>query len=443
MRIGRRLCVTFLEWNPHMAHAARDNESNASVLKHSFEAESVPFFDLARQSRPLREKIVKALARVCDSGQFVLGPECGQLEESLAEYCQVKHAVACASGSDALLLALMACGIEPADEVLLPSYTFFATAGAVWRLGARPVFVDIDPATYCIDPKVVESHITARTRAIIPVHLYGQCANMRELSDIARQHDLALIEDAAQAIGSEYEGKRAGTLGDVGCFSFYPTKNLGGFGDGGFMTTNDDEIAKQLKMLRVHGETKQYHHQIVGFNSRLDSFQAAVLNAKLPHLEHWITRRQANARYYDRLFREHGLHEVIGLPHVAENRRHVWNQYVVRVPGGQRDALREFLAGQNVGTAIYYPVPMHEQPCFATLGYELGRLPETEAAARETLALPIFPELTAHEQQRVVTEIASFYGAQKRPTTGYAIRPPKFLSKRNSTHDSEVRAPRE
>lgn len=427
-----------------MSNAARNNGSKSSESKpSSFEIQSVPFFDLSRQSKPLHGKIVKALTRVCDSGQFVLGPECLKLEQSLSEYCQSKHAVACASGSDALLLALMACGVEPADEVLMPSYTFFATAGAVWRLGARPVFVDIDPATYCIDPKVIESHITARTRAIIPVHLYGQCADMRAINNIARQHDLAVIEDAAQAIGAEFEGRRAGSLGDVGCFSFYPTKNLGAYGDGGFLTTEDDEMNKCLTMLRVHGETKQYHHQLVGFNSRLDSFQSAVLNAKLPHLEHWITRRQANARYYDRLFHEGGLHEVIGLPQVAESRRHVWNQYVVRVHDGQRDALKEHLAQQNVGTAIYYPVPMHEQPCFASLEYQLGNLPETEAAARETLALPIFPELTAHEQQRVVTEIAAFFGVGQRPAGGHGIKAPKFLSKPANASHSEIRSPRE
>ncbi len=425
-----------------MANVARHDESNETVKKAAFEIDSVPFFDLARQSRPLREKIIRSLARVCDSGQFVLGPECVRLEESLAEYCQVKHAVACASGSDALLLALMACGVESGDEVLLPSYTFFATAGAVWRLGARPVFVDIDPATYCIDPKTVESLITSRTKAILPVHLYGQCADMHALTDIARQHDLKVIEDAAQAIGGELDGHRAGSLGDVGCFSFYPTKNLGSFGDGGFMTTNDDELNQQLKMLRVHGETKQYHHQIVGFNSRLDAFQAAVLNAKLPHLEHWITRRQANARYYDRLFHEGGLHEFITLPEVVDGRRHVWNQYVIRVPNGRRDALREHLAQENVGTQIYYPVPMHEQPCFTSLGYELGRLPRTEAAARETVALPIFPELTAHEQQLVVAKIATFFEMSQRPKGGHAIRPPKFLSAKSRTSNSEVRAPR-
>ncbi len=442
MTIDSRAGVTPLEWIPHMANVVRDNESNASVTK-TPETQAVPFFDLARQSRPLRQKIVTALARVCDSGQFVLGPECAQLEESLAEYCQAKHAVVCASGSDALLLALMGCGVESGDEVLLPSYTFFATAGAVWRLGARPVFVDINPRTYCIDPEIAESLITSRTKAILPVHLYGQCADMQTLTDIARRHELKVIEDAAQAIGSELQGRRAGTLGDVGCFSFYPTKNLGSFGDGGFMTTEDDELCQRLKMLRVHGETKQYHHQIVGFNSRLDSFQAAVLNAKLPHLEHWITRRQANARYYDRLFREGGLHEFITLPEVADERRHVWNQYIIRVPNGRRDALRKHLTQQNIGTQIYYPVPMHEQPCFASLGYELGRLPETESAARETVALPIFPELTAHEQQQVVAQIATFFESSKRPTGGHAIRAPKFLSTKTGASNREVRSLRE
>ncbi|MGD9721050.1 MAG: DegT/DnrJ/EryC1/StrS family aminotransferase [Pirellulales bacterium] len=369
----------------------------------------VPLLDVSRQYHAIRDDVAKALARVCDSGRFILGPDCEELERRLAEYCQVSHAVGCASGSDALVLALMALGVGPGDEVLMPSYTFFATASAAWRLGAKPVFVDIDPVTYNIDPNKVEVLISPATKAILPVHLYGQCADMRALETIARTHKVPLVEDACQAIGAEFAGRRAGSCSAIGCFSFYPTKNLGGYGDGGLLTTHDAALAEQLRLLRGHGMQPRYYHQVVGVNSRLDSLQAAVLNVKLPHLDRWTTDRQTNAQRYHELFAANRLEHLLGLPHTAPGRRHVWNQYIIRVPDGRRDALRAYLAERKIGTEIYYPVPLHLQACFAALGYEQGSLPESERAAHETLALPIFPELTAAEQQVVVREIAAYW----------------------------------
>jgi len=385
----------------------------------------VPLFDTQRQHAELRDELLAALTRVCDSGRFILGPDCADLEKSLAAYCRVPHALGCASGSDALLLALMACDVGPGDEVIMPSYTFFATAGAAWRLGARPVFVDIDPLTYNIAPALIEAAVTPRSKAIIPVHLYGQCAEMAPIMALAKKHRLTVIEDACQAIGAEYDGQRAGAIGDIGCFSFYPTKNLGGAGDGGLLTCKSNDLADKLRILRVHGERQRYHHQLVGFNSRLDSLQAASLNVKLPHLDRWTARRAANAARYHELFERAGLHEQIQLPNEAPRGRHVWNQYVIRVPGGRRDALREHLTARKIGTQIYYPVPLHLQECFASLGIGPGSLPETERAAKETLALPIFPELTVEEQHAVVAAIASFYHADA--TTRLAPPRPKFL----------------
>lgn len=393
----------------------------------------VPLLDVNRQYQPLKQELLAAITRVCDSGRFVLGPDCEQLETSLAAYCQTKYAVACASGSDALLLALMAYDIGPGDEVLLPSYTFFATAGAVWRLGARPVFVDLIPETYNLDPAHAERLITSATRAIIPVHLYGQCADMDAIMQMARKHQLAVIEDAAQAIGAEYHGRRAGSIGDIGCISFYPTKNLGGFGDGGAMTTNSAALADKLRLLRGHGMQPRYYHQVVGVNSRLDTLQAAVLNVKLPHLDHWSAQRAANADRYAQLFHAAGLDRVLGLPKAQPNHTHVWNQYIVRVPNGHRDALREYLSQQKIGTEIYYPVPMHMQQCFASLGYQPQDLPHSQRAATETIALPIFPELTAAEQQTVVNAIASFMKMQTAETTGNAVPAPKSVVRAANT----------
>jgi dTDP-4-amino-4,6-dideoxygalactose transaminase len=393
---------------------------------------AVPLLDVGRQYDALAEELNAALVRVCQSGRFVLGPDCQQLEQALAQYCRVKHAIACASGSDALLLALMAAEVGPGDEVLVPSYTFFATASAVARLGARPVFVDIDPATYNLDPTRLARAIGPKTKAIVPVHLYGQCVDMDAVLDVARRHDLAVIEDAAQAIGAEYLGRRAGGIGDIGCLSFYPTKNLGAFGDGGLVTTNRDDLAEKLRLLRVHGMQPRYHHHVMGINSRLDTLQAAVLNVKLPHLDRWTARRQEHAAHYTRLFTETGLNGVLGLPRAEPHRRHVWNQYVVRVGHGRRDALREHLTARQIGTEIYYPIPLHLQPCFAYLGGRPGSLPQTERAAAETLALPMYAELTLGEQETVVREIADFFGPR------HGVEGPKFLRS-----GATARSPRE
>lgn len=371
---------------------------------------SVPLLDVHRQYDELRDDIRSALDRVCESGRFILGPECTALEQEVAAYCQTAHAVGCASGSDALLLALLALDVGPGDEVILPSYTFFATASAVWRVGAKVVFADVDPATFNVDPRHVTALVTPRTKAIVPVHLFGQCADMTALNQIARQFGLYVIEDAAQAIGAEYRGKRAGSIGHVAALSFYPTKNLGGFGDGGMLTTNDEALAARLRLFGAHGMSPRYYHQVVGVNSRLDSLQACVLRVKLPHLERWTEARVANAARYGELFGERGL-DGVQLPTTANDRRHVWNQFVIRVEDGRRDALRQHLSENGVGTEIYYPVPLHLQECFQAIGCREGSLPHTEQAALETLALPIFPELTAAEQRRVVDRIADFFAA--------------------------------
>jgi len=387
------------------------------------QCQAVPFLDLAKQHTALREDVLAALGRVWDSGAFVLGPEVARLEEQIAQYCQTRHAIGCASGSDALLLALMAYDVGPGDEVILPSFTFFATASAITRLGARPMFADIEPDSFNIDPAEVQRLISPRTKAILPVHLFGQCARMDQIMQIAQARNLPVIEDLAQSIGAEWEGRRAGSIGHIGCISFYPTKNLGGAGDGGMMTTNDDRLADRLRLLRVHGMRPRYFHRIVGINSRLDSFQAAVLNVKMPYLDRWTAQRQANAQRYQELFAAAGLNDIIRLPVALPQTRHVWNQYVIRVPGAQRDALREYLAKANIGTEIYYPLGLHQQECFAYLGYGPVDLPNTTQVAREVLALPIFPELTLAQQQRVVECIAEFYRCQRRRP----VPAPKFL----------------
>jgi dTDP-4-amino-4,6-dideoxygalactose transaminase len=398
-----------------MSVAPSQHSASPALFPHATAAVAgVPLLDINRQYQTVRREITAAITRVCESGRFVLGPDCEQLETSLARYCQAPYAVACASGSDALLLALMALGVGPGDEVLMPSYTFFATASAAWRLGAKPVFVDIEPATFNMDPKLLEARITKSTKALIPVHLYGQCADMKAISSIAERHHVPVVEDAAQAIGAEFDGRRAGSLGQIGCLSFYPTKNLGGFGDGGMLTTTDAKLAQRLRLLRAHGMEPRYYHQAVGINSRLDTLQAAVLAVKLPHLEDWTAARQANAERYGELFSACGLDRVLRLPQVALRCRHVWNQYVIRVPHGARDALRTHLGAQKIGTEIYYPVPLHLQECFQLLGYGVGSLPESERAAHETLALPIFPELTADEQQTVVRAIRAFFDKSQR-----------------------------
>ena len=384
--------------------------TNASVSSVADPKMNVPLLDLKEQNAALRPEIEAALARVLDSNGFILGGEVAALEKELAEYCGVKHAIGCASGSDAILLALMAADVGPGDEVITTPYSFFATVSSITRLGATPVFVDIEPGTYNIDPARMEAAITERTKAIEPVHLYGQCADMEAINSIARDRGIAVVEDAAQAIGAEENGTRAGAMGDIGCFSFYPSKNLGGMGDGGFVTTNDDALAKKLTALRVHGAEERYYHKYVGVNSRLDGFQGAVLRVKLPHLDRWTDARQANAERYRQLFTDAGLTEHIGLPFVRQNCRHIYNQYVVRVPG-KRDELRSYLTEHGVGTDIYYPVPLHLQECFAYLGYKRGDMPESERAAEETLALPIYPELQPEQQEHVVATIADLFNS--------------------------------
>jgi dTDP-4-amino-4,6-dideoxygalactose transaminase len=368
----------------------------------------VPLLDLAEQNNALRSEIEAALGRVLDTNAFILGDEVKALEKELAEYCGTKYAIACASGSDALLLALMAVGVEAGDEVVTTPYSFFATVSAVTRLGAKPVFVDIDPETFNFDVSQVENAITERTKAIQPVHLYGQCAEMASLNKIAARHGIPVVEDAAQAIGAEENGGRAGAMSEIGCFSFYPSKNLGGMGDGGFMTTDDDELARELFALRVHGSEERYYHKWVGLNSRLDGFQGAILRVKLPHLDTWSNKRKENADRYRRLFTDAGLAEQVVSPFERANGRHIYNQFVIRVPG-KRDALRKFLAANDIGTDIYYPVPLHLQECFEYLGYREGDFPESERAARESLALPIFPELRVEQQEYVVQRIGEFF----------------------------------
>ncbi len=374
---------------------------------------SVPLLDVNRANKPLREATLTAITKVCDSGRFLYGPDVKELEEAIAAVCETEHAVGCASGSDALLLSLMAFDIGPGDEVIAPSFTFFATASAVWRLGAKVVFVDIDPQTFNLAPEAVEAAITPATKAIIPVHLFGQCADMDAICDIATRNGLKVIEDAAQSIGAEHRGRPAGSMGDVGCFSFYPTKNLGGYGDGGMITTNDGDLATKLRQLAAHGMNPRYHHGIVGINSRLDTIQAAVLQVKLSRLGWWTRQRRANANRYHELLASAGLDSCLGLPEEVSNRFHVWNQYTIRVPNGRRDTLRSRLAEMNIGTEIYYPVPLHQQECFSSLGYQTGSLPVTEQAAKEVLSLPIFPELTDEEQQLVVQGISEIVSSQQ------------------------------
>ncbi len=369
---------------------------------------AVPLCDLQTQYRKLESRILAAISQVLASGQVILGTEVAALEEELAAYCGAAHGIGCASGTDALSLALHALGIGPGDEVILPPFTFFASAGSVCRAGARPVFVDIDPITYNLDPLQVETKITRRTRAIMAVHLYGQCADMEALWPVAERHDLPIIEDAAQAIGAEYSGKRAGSLGSIGCFSFYPSKNRGAYGDAGLCVTSDPDLAGRMKCLRVHGMEPKYYHRHIGWNARLDAVQAAILRVKLPHLEEWTEQRQAAAMRYDALIEENHLTGFLTRPARARNRRHVFNQYVVRVGDALRDALVKHLKADGIACEIYYPVPLHLQDCLAYLGYGKGDFPASEEASRSVLALPIFPEITAEQQRRVVGSCAAF-----------------------------------
>ena len=372
----------------------------------------VPLLDLRRQYGTIKQEIDGAISEVVESQGFKLGPKVAEFEGLIAEYCGTKRAVGVASGSDALLLALMACGVGRDDEVITTPYTFFATGGAIARLGAVPVFVDIDPATYNIDPSGIEAAITKRTKAVMPVHLYGQCADMDPIVEVAGKHGIVVIEDAAQAIGSEYKGRRAGSLGDIGCFSFFPSKNLGGYGDGGMITTNDDAVADLLVSLREHGqtlkdggETKQYHHWTIGVNSRLDALQAAILTVKFRQLDVWSDGRARNADYYSGRF----AGSAVTPPHREEWNRHIYNQYIIRV--AERDGLLAHLRGEGIGCALYYPVPLHLQECFASLGRGEGDLPESEKAARETLSIPVFALLTEDERDHVAATILDYVAA--------------------------------
>lgn len=368
----------------------------------------VPLLDLKIQNEALRPEIDEAIKKVLDSNGFILGAEVKELENELARYCGTKYAIGCASGTDALLLALMALDVSHGDEVITTPYSFFATASSVTRLGAKPVFVDIDAQTYNLDVSQIEAKITEKTKAIQPVHLYGQCAAMDELVKISEKYSVPLVEDAAQAIGAEDDGRRAGGIGAIGCFSFYPSKNLGAMGDAGFMTTDDETLAHKLFALRVHGSFERYYHKWVGLNSRLDAMQASILRVKLPHLDSWTEARKRNAENYRRLFTDAGLTEEITVPFERENVRHIYNQFVIRVPG-KRDELRSFLIENEIGTDVYYPASLHLQECFAYLGYGENDFPESERASRETLALPIYPELTGEQQEFVVAKIAEFY----------------------------------
>jgi dTDP-4-amino-4,6-dideoxygalactose transaminase len=368
-----------------------------------------PFLDLKAQFASIREELLSAVTRVMESQQLVMGPEVAALEKEIAEFVHSKFAVGCASGSDALLLALMAYGIGPGDEVITTPFTFVATAGSIARLGARPVFVDIDPATYNLDPRAIEGAITPRTRAIIPVHLFGLPADMDSITGIAERHDLPVIEDAAQAIGAEYRTRPAGSIGQAGCFSFFPSKNLGGAGDGGMIVTNDPEIADRLRLLRLHGSREKYSYEMLGMNSRLDALQAAILRVKLKYLSAWTRARRRNADRYRALATQCGLKDAIGLPVVPEGCVHVYNQFVIRT--NHRDELRLALGQQGIQTEIYYPSPLHLQPAFAALGYSRGDFPVAEAACAEVLAWPIYPELTERQQQFVVENTQAFLGS--------------------------------
>jgi dTDP-4-amino-4,6-dideoxygalactose transaminase len=363
----------------------------------------VPLLDLTAQWRPLRDEILATITRVCDSQRFILGVEVESLERELAALLRARHAVGVSSGTDALICALMALDVGPGDEVITSTYSFFATAGSIVRLGAAPVLVDIHPATFNIDVDAVRAAVTSRTRAIMPVHLFGQCADMDPLIDVATRAGIPIVEDAAQAIGSTYKGRHAGTLGPLACFSFFPSKNLGAFGDAGLITTSDDQLAERVRLLRNHGAERQYFHRMVGGNFRLDALQAAVLRVKAPHLEAWTTGRRHNAARYRALFDAAGLLDRVTLPIESPDGVHIYNQFVIRVP--RRDLVKERLAAQGIGSAIYYPVPFHLQECFAGLGHREGDFPHAEAAARESLALPIYPELSETQQAHVVDAI--------------------------------------
>jgi dTDP-4-amino-4,6-dideoxygalactose transaminase len=372
-------------------------------------AQKVPLLDLQAQYEPLRSEFIDAITRVCDSQQFILGAEVSALERELADTLEVAHAISVSSGTDAILAVLMALGIRPGDEVITSTYSFFATAGCVARVGARPVFVDIDPVTFNIDAHAVRAAINRRTRAIMPVHLFGLCADLDPILEIGRTLGIPVVEDACQAIGARYKGRQAGTMGAAGCFSFFPSKNLGAFGDGGLVTTNDRALAHEIRLLRNHGAEPKYFHKRIGGNFRLDALQAAVLRVKLPHLARWTGMRRDNARRYTTLFRDAGLPGKVTLPVEPEGFTHIYNQFVVRL--ANRDVVRNRLAEAGIGTEIYYPVPFHRQECFASLGQPVDAFPNADAAADSSLALPIYAELTGDQQAAVVHALGSALAA--------------------------------
>jgi len=363
---------------------------------------TVPLLDLKAQYDTIRPDVDAAVRGVFESARFIGGPEVSGLEQEVARYSQCAHAVGCASGTDALLLALWALGIGPGDEVITSAYSFFASAGVITNNGATPVFVDIDPRTYNLDPLALEAAFTPRTKAVIAVSLYGQCCDVPAIKAVCDRHQAFLIEDAAQSIGSEWEGRRSGSMSDFGCFSFFPSKNLGGVGDGGMIVTQDPALAERVKLLREHGAKPKYFHSLVGTNSRLDALQAAVLRVKLKHLDRWSEARARNAALYNGLFE--GSRVV--RPHHDPHTRHIYNQYVIRVP--KRDELRKFLSDRSIGNEVYYPVPLHLQKCFASLGYKEGDMPNAEAAARDTIALPIYPELSEEQIRHVAATVREF-----------------------------------
>jgi len=382
-------------------------ETKAAVLKDRSAIAPFPLVDLKAQYRSIKPEIDAAIQRVMDSQQFILGPEVENFEKEMTDYCGTGFAIACASGSDALLLPLMALEVGPGDEVVTTPFTFVATAGSVARLGARPMFVDIDPRTYNIDVSKLEAAITSKTKAIIPVHLFGMSADMDAIMKIASRRGIPVIEDAAQAIGATYAGKPVGSIGLCGCFSFFPSKNLGGAGDGGMLTTNDEALARKLRLLHLHGGHTKYEYELIGMNSRIDALQAAILRVKLRYLDSWSEGRKRNAARYDELFTGLGLHREIQLPLTAAKCTHIFNQYVIRAP--RRDELRNYLRDCGVPSDVYYPLPLHLQKAFAYLGYKSGDFPESETASKEVLALPVFPEMTDDQQNLVIESIAAFY----------------------------------
>ncbi|MFO0823698.1 MAG: DegT/DnrJ/EryC1/StrS family aminotransferase [Gemmataceae bacterium] len=369
---------------------------------------SVPLCDINARYQFLKPQIDAAVLRVIASGQAILGPEVAAFEKEAAEFCGSQFALGCSSGTDALVLALHALDIGPGDEVIIPPFTFFATAGAVCRVGATPVFADIDPLTFNIDPAQIDAKITPRTKAIIPVHLFGQCCDMDAIWEVAEDHQLYVIEDAAQSFGSDYQGRKCGTLGVVAAMSFYPTKNLGAFGDAGLVTTNSPEIDKKLRALRVHGSEVKYYHKYIGYNMRIDAIHAATLRVQLPHVAGWLNGRIEAAKRYDRLIEESNLHGFIRRPVAKADRKHTFNQYVVRVPGTHRDSLVKYFKENNVGVEVYYPLSLHEQECFKQLGYWTGDFPTSEEAAATVMALPMFPEITEAQQRRVMEVISAY-----------------------------------